>query len=125
MLSAAFEQPKDVHMDGVDSNTGDNHVADSIQSFEHRRRRGAIGRGPGRRWRHIRVRQKPSTQCYDDGCYRVRCNDYGDDCVNIGYVERADRPFHSRYVCDAYGDDCRWTRVYDYDRDYPDDDYGY
>jgi hypothetical protein len=65
------------------------------------------------------------TQCYDDGCYRVRCNDYGDDCVNIGYVERADRPFHSRYVCDAYGDNCRWTRVYDYDRDYDDDDYGY
>ncbi len=66
------------------------------------------------------------TQCYGGDCYRVRCNDFGYDCVNIGYEEPAYRPFHSRWVCDADGDNCHWARIYD-DRAYRDwdDDYGY
>ena len=58
------------------------------------------------------------TRCFGDDCYRVRCNDWGFDCVNIGYEEHAYRPFRSRYVCDADGDYCHWVRTYDYERDY-------
>ena len=61
------------------------------------------------------------TKCYGDDCYRVRCNDYGFDCVNIGYVEPVARPYHHRYVCDANGDDCHWVRTYDDDHVYYDD----
>ena len=64
------------------------------------------------------------TRCYGDDCYRVRCNDFGFDCVNIGYEsDRVYRPFHSRWVCDADGENCHWARFYDYDRDYYDDGY--
>lgn len=59
------------------------------------------------------------TRCFGDDCYRVRCNDWGFDCVNIGYRDRDFRPYRSRYVCDADGEYCHWTRVYD--RDYDDD----
>lgn len=62
------------------------------------------------------------TRCYGDDCYRVRCDDWGFDCVNIGYEAPAVRPFHSRWVCDANGDDCHWARFYDYDRPYDYDD---
>ncbi|MGD0190593.1 MAG: hypothetical protein ABSD74_07615 [Rhizomicrobium sp.] len=61
------------------------------------------------------------TQCTGDDCYRVRCNDFGYDCVNIGYEVPVARPYHSRWICDADGDDCHWARIYgddpgDYDR---------
>ena len=64
------------------------------------------------------------TRCYGDDCYRVRCNDFGYNCVrteslgDVGYVR-----YRDRMVCDADGDDCHMvrTRTYDYDRD--DDDY--
>lgn len=71
-------------------------------------------------------------RCNDDGCYRVRCDDDGDNCVRISsyygssyYVRRSyqpiyDRPYYhvdSRYLCDADGDDCHWTHYY-LDSDY-------
>ena len=61
------------------------------------------------------------TRCVGDDCYRVRCNDFGFDCVSISYEAPAYRPFRSRYVCDADGDYCHWTRTYDYDRDFDDE----
>jgi hypothetical protein len=65
------------------------------------------------------------TRCFGDDCYRVRCNDFGYNCVRmeymgpIGYVRHRDR-----LMCDSDGDDCQWvrTRMYD-DYDY-DDFYG-
>lgn len=65
------------------------------------------------------------TRCVGDDCYRVQCNDWGYDCVDIGYRQQYDRPYRSRYICDADGDDCHWSRTYDYDRDYDRDDYPY
>lgn len=67
------------------------------------------------------------THCFGDDCYREHCNDFGYDCVNIGYYDaHVYRPDHWRYVCD-YDGDCHWARVYNdrvYERDY-DDDYDY
>ncbi len=64
------------------------------------------------------------TRCSDEGCYRVRCNDFGFDCVNIGYEEHyIYRPYRSRWVCDADGERCHWARYYGYDRDTYDEDY--
>lgn len=58
------------------------------------------------------------TQCFGDDCYRQRCDDFGYDCVNIGYYdEHVYRPSHWRYVCDYDSDDCHWARIYTYDRD--------
>lgn len=70
------------------------------------------------------------TNCLGDDCMRVRCNDWGDNCVQIGYFHR-DRdfyaPYHARYVCDADGGYCHWSQapIYyersgDYDEDYGD-----
>jgi hypothetical protein len=74
-----------------------------------------------------------SQRCNDYGCYRVRCNDDGDRCTRLSsyseseyvappvYVPPRDAAYaHSaaRYLCDADGDDCRWTHIY---RDDPDD----
>lgn len=43
-------------------------------------------------------------------CYRVRCDDYHEDCVRIGYYSSGYTGYR-RWVCDADGDNCRW--VYD------------
>jgi len=58
------------------------------------------------------------TRCNGYGdCYRVRCDDWHNDCVRMGYYRsdyyhRNDR----RWVCDRDGDDCHWA--YYGDRDY-------
>lgn len=61
------------------------------------------------------------TQCFGDDCYRVRCDDWGFDCVRTGYIDRdydrGYRAYRSRYICDADGEYCHWTRTYD--DDYP------
>jgi len=61
------------------------------------------------------------TQCYDDGCYRVRCDDLGNLCVSVDFGEESDRPDRSPYVCNPEGNDCRWAHARDNDRlyDYP------
>jgi hypothetical protein len=66
------------------------------------------------------------TTCYGVDCYRVLCNDDGRNCERVGYYQRDDtaRPYRSRYICDAYGDNCRWVRTYD-DRVYYDDQRAY
>ncbi len=50
------------------------------------------------------------TRCNGFGdCYRVRCDDWHQDCARVGY-ERSDY-YHGgrRWVCDADGDDCHWS----------------
>lgn len=63
------------------------------------------------------------TRCSGYGdCYRVRCDDWHNDCVRVGYrgdYYRSDYYHHDRrWVCDADGDDCHWAyygdRYYDY-----------
>ena len=53
------------------------------------------------------------TRCSGFGdCYRVRCDDYHEDCVRLGYYSSGYyNPGYRRWVCDADGDNCRW--VYD------------
>jgi len=67
------------------------------------------------------------TQCFGDDCYRQRCDDFGYDCVNIGYYdEHVYRPGRWRWTCEDDGG-CHWTRIYNDDRYYEhdyDDDYG-
>lgn len=62
------------------------------------------------------------TDCMGDECYRVRCDNDGDYCVRVGY--RSYEPvryqrYESRYVCDSFGDNCRYIRSGYYD------DFGY
>lgn len=62
------------------------------------------------------------TRCNGFGdCYRVRCDDWHQDCVRIGYYRSDYYGSNRRWVCDADGDDCHWayygSRYYrDYDR---------
>ena len=53
------------------------------------------------------------TRCSGYGdCYRVRCDDYHEDCVRMGYYNSGYyNNGYRRWVCDADGDDCHW--VYD------------
>jgi hypothetical protein len=121
-----FEPAKDVHVDGVDSKQQETTMLLTLsRSLKAAAVAALLGAGLAGAGAISASAETIRTQCDGDGdCYRVRCDDFGNDCVNIGYVERANRPFRQRYVCDAYGDDCHWTRIYEYDRDY-DDDYGY
>lgn len=58
------------------------------------------------------------TRCSGYGdCYRVRCDDWHQDCVRMGYYRSDyDRPGR-RWVCDADGDNCHWAYS-DYYRDH-------
>ncbi len=53
------------------------------------------------------------TRCSGFGdCYRVRCDDYHEDCVGLDYYNSGYYgSSYRRWVCDADGDNCRW--VYD------------
>lgn len=63
-----------------------------------------------------------TTRCNGYGdCYRVRCDNDGDDCVRTGYYRSDYYHRDRRWVCDADGDDCHWA--YYGDRYYR-DDYG-
>jgi hypothetical protein len=61
------------------------------------------------------------TRCNGFGdCYRVRCDDWHQDCVRMGY-ERSEYYYNSgrRWICDADGEDCHWAYYGDhryYDR---------
>jgi hypothetical protein len=58
------------------------------------------------------------TRCNGFGdCYRVRCDDFHDDCVRVGYYSSSYSHAGRRWVCDADGDDCHWA--------YYNDDYYY
>jgi len=49
------------------------------------------------------------TRCNGFGdCYRVRCDDWHEDCVRIGY-ERSYYSSGRRWVCDADGDNCHYA----------------
>lgn len=72
------------------------------------------------------------THCFGGVCYQQRCDDFGADCIDIGYSAPAVTPWYgygaypyptygptygvsgSRYICDADGDNCRWVPAYDY-----------
>ncbi len=57
------------------------------------------------------------TRCNGYGdCYRVRCDDWHNDCVRMGYYRSDYYHRDRRWVCDADGDDCHWA--YYGDRDY-------
>jgi hypothetical protein len=57
------------------------------------------------------------TRCFGDDCYRQQCDDFGYDCVNIGYEGYPDyQAGQWERVCDA--DHCDWARIYDEDRPY-------
>ena len=54
------------------------------------------------------------TRCSGYGdCYRVRCDDFHEDCVRIGYYNSGYYNGYynngRRWVCDADGDDCHWV----------------
>jgi len=51
------------------------------------------------------------TRCNGFGdCYRVRCDDYHEGCVRIGYYSSGYySPGYRRWVCDADGDNCHWA----------------
>jgi len=69
-----------------------------------------------------------TTRCDGDSCHVVRCDDDGDFCRTVSYFDRdsdrrhyytsssywRDRDYynHRHWICDADGDDCRWS--YDY-----------
>ncbi len=49
------------------------------------------------------------TRCNSFGdCYRMRCNDWHEDCVRMGYYRSDYDRDRRRWVCDADGDDCHW-----------------
>ncbi len=63
------------------------------------------------------------TRCYGDDCYRVRCNDFGFNCIRMEYLGDVDYArTRERLVCDEDGEDCHWVRSRIY---YDDDDYDY
>ncbi len=67
------------------------------------------------------------TRCSSYGdCYRVRCNDWHEDCVRTGYYRSDYDRDRRRWVCDADGDDCHW-QYYDGYRYYnrPSVDFGF
>lgn len=59
------------------------------------------------------------TDCMGDSCVRVRCDNDGDFCVQVGYRPYERYRAHQRYVCDSYGENCRYERTGYYD------EYGY
>ena len=71
--------------------------------------------------------------CYGDDCVRMQCNDFGYDCVRIGYTERYDydHPYSYRartYTYYPYDYDDGYYRDYDTSRYYAqpyDDDNDY
>jgi hypothetical protein len=66
------------------------------------------------------------THCNSFGdCYRMRCNDWHEDCVRVGYYRSDYDNDRRRWVCDSDGDDCHWQ--YDSDRYYdrPNVDFGF
>ncbi len=55
------------------------------------------------------------TDCMGDSCVRMRCDNDGDFCVKVGYrTYETPRPEY-KYVCNSYGDDCRYVRTGFYD----------
>lgn len=61
------------------------------------------------------------TRCNDDGCVRLQCNDFGDDCFRVGYTERYDYDRPYSYTTRTY----TYAPNYDdgYYRDYDEDAY--
>jgi hypothetical protein len=57
------------------------------------------------------------TQCYRDGCFRVRCDDSGRNCVSLNEQTPVDRPHEPREVC-RMDTNCHWTEAYGYDPRY-------
>ncbi|HEX4160693.1 MAG TPA: hypothetical protein VHY79_19655 [Rhizomicrobium sp.] len=53
------------------------------------------------------------TSCYGDDCMRLQCDDWGRDCVRLGYFDR--------YASPAAAPDEYYTQSY---REYPDSYYG-
>lgn len=50
------------------------------------------------------------THCNGFGdCYRMRCNDWHEDCERIGYYNSDYDRNHRRWVCNSDGDNCRWS----------------
>jgi len=59
------------------------------------------------------------TRCNGFGdCYRVRCDDWHQDCVRVGYSRSDYYGSNRRWVCDADGDDCHYAYYGDRYRDY-------
>ncbi len=57
-----------------------------------------------------------TTRCFGDDCYRVRCDDFGADCVRTSYYDYDHyvapvAPRQTRMVCDEYGDNCHYVSV--------------
>jgi hypothetical protein len=49
------------------------------------------------------------TRCTSYGdCYRVRCDDFHDNCYRTGYYG-SDYSGSRRWVCDEEGDNCHWA----------------
>ena len=68
------------------------------------------------------------TRCSGFGdCYRVRCDDYHEDCVRIGYYSSGYyNNGYRRWVCDSDGDNCHWAYYRDrYDYDHPGLSFGF
>ncbi|MBV9330766.1 MAG: hypothetical protein JOZ55_04360 [Alphaproteobacteria bacterium] len=63
------------------------------------------------------------TRCNYGECYRVRCDDWGRDCVRMGYYNSDYYRGRRHWVCDYDGEGCHWAyndgyRYYDRDRYY-------
>jgi hypothetical protein len=56
-------------------------------------------------------------RCYRDGCFRVRCDDSGRNCVSLHEPAPVDRPHEPRQVC-RLDTNCHWTGAYGYDPRY-------
>jgi len=58
------------------------------------------------------------TECFGDTCQRVRCDDFGNYCEQVGYRDydryRDGYRHETRYVCDEDGYNCRYEHVSGY-----------